>query len=181
MMLPLIATAMSEVLRRSVRERQLRAALLFAIGYLAVWWCVVDLMAIFAIVLQAIFPNASYSFFGIATGVCVLWQGTRQKRRFANQCHVLPASPVSGFAAEAGSVRSGVRIAIRCLGTCWGFMNLTFFAGSAHLLIMAGLALFMVSERYGPPRWAKRDLRYIGGGAVMITVGIGTTLSIIKW
>ncbi|MET0180380.1 MAG: DUF2182 domain-containing protein [Novosphingobium sp.] len=62
----------------------------------------------------------------------------------------------------AGAVRMGLAHGLFCLGCCWALMLLLFVGGVMNLAWVAGLALVVVAEKYGP-WWTRRGVAVLLG------------------
>jgi predicted metal-binding membrane protein len=147
MMTPLLWQPLAHVWDRSLAERRVRAILLFLGGYFGVWMLAMAVLTLAAVALRIVAGSAAIAF-AIAAGVTVLWQMTPAKALFLNRCHALRPLPASGLAADIGSLRYGLQVAAPCVGTCWAMMLLPLTGDTAHIVVMAMTALWMLSERY---------------------------------
>jgi predicted metal-binding membrane protein len=151
MMTPLLWQPLAHVWDRSLAERRVRAVLLFLGSYFGVWMLAMAVLALAAVALRIVAGSAAVAF-AIAAGAAVLWQMTPAKALFLNRCHALRPLPAFGLAADIGSLRYGVQVAAPCIGTCWAMMLLPLTGDTAHIVVMAMTALWMLSERYSGRR-----------------------------
>jgi predicted metal-binding membrane protein len=151
MMTPLLWQPLAHVWDRSLAERRARAVLLFLGSYFGVWMLAMAVLALAAVGLRIVAGSAAIAF-AVAAVAAVLWQMTPAKTRFLNRCHALRPLPAFGLAADIGSLRYGLQVAAPCVGTCWAMMLLPLTGDTAHIVVMAMTALWMLSERYSGRR-----------------------------
>lgn len=99
--------------------RRYRAMGEFSVGYLAVWaaFGAVSLAVLAATPQVRGWPGAA-----VALGAACFWELTPMKRRSLRDCHRSVPLPPSGWRAEVGAVRFGLRNGVACLGSCWCLM-----------------------------------------------------------
>jgi predicted metal-binding membrane protein len=151
MMTPLLWQPLAHVWDRSLAERRVRAVLLFLGSYFGIWMLAMAVLALAAVALRIVAGSAAIAF-AIAATAAVLWQMTPAKTLFLNRCHALRPLPAFGLAADIGSLRYGLQVAAPCIGTCWAMMLLPLTGDTAHIVVMAMTALWMLSERYSGRR-----------------------------
>jgi len=79
--------------------------------------------------------------------IAAAWQLTSAKRRALNACHLPSPLPPRGWRASAGVARFGLRNGGACVGSCWAAMLAMAVVPSSHLLWMASLTGFVVTEK----------------------------------
>ena len=169
MMLPLTAPAVVHVWTHSLAARRTRAVVSMLIAYVGVWAAACAALSRMSFYVRSTAGMDDLPMLCAAAGLALAWQGSAAKRRLLNRCHALPPLPVFGAAAEIGSLRLGALSALRCIGACWALMALPIVAGPAHLLLMAGVSLLMLSEQCATPRWPRTDIRLLAaGGGLML-------------
>jgi predicted metal-binding membrane protein len=150
MMLPLLHAPLSH-LRANNGARAVPA---FLIGYAAVWMAAIMVLVALTAVLRLATISSVLAGPLIALGVAAAWQTTGIKRRCLSRCCDRPSF------RPGAAARQGVAVAGACVGSCWALMALPFmFAGVAHFMVMAAVALLMLHGRYRQPMAARPDLR----------------------
>jgi predicted metal-binding membrane protein len=164
---------------RPTRPADPVATALFVAPYFLVWggFSLLALLGIVSLGLAgpltgalALLPAATL----IAAGA---WQVTRTKGVCLTHCQ----SPI-GFvmhhwrSGRAGAFRMGLRHAAYCIGCCWLFMLVLFFAGAMSLLWMGVLSVAIFAEKAGPrsplvPRAIGVILVVLGGIAALGALG----------
>jgi predicted metal-binding membrane protein len=170
MMTPLLWRPLAHVWDRSLAERRVRAVLLFLGSYFGVWMLAMAVLTFAAVALRIVAGSAAIAF-AIAAVATVLWQMTPAKALFLNRCRALRPLPAFGLAADIGSLRYGLQVAAPCVGTCWAMMLLPLTGDTAHIVVMAMTALWMLSERYsGRPfdlfAWARACRSLVRNGQI---------------
>jgi predicted metal-binding membrane protein len=159
MMAPALVAPVGHVYLRSFTSRRVWLAVLFMIGYSAVWMAAgsVLLAVVRGVTSLATEPRL------LAPGalaVAAAWQCSPLKQRCLNRCHARPEVAAFGAAASAGALRFGLREGMWCVGSCWALMLLpSFVAPSLHLVVMAAGSVQVFSERCdlsSPPMWRWR-------------------------
>jgi predicted metal-binding membrane protein len=148
MMAPLLAAPLMHVWDRSLAERRLRAALLFVFAYAAVWMLALCLLQAAALVLRVLAGHEILAL-AVAAGLALCWQRAGLRKRLLRDCHARRALPAFGLAAELGSLRFGVAVAVPCIGACGALMLVPLTSPAAHLPLMAAISIFMLMERFG--------------------------------
>jgi predicted metal-binding membrane protein len=153
---------------RSERGGKPVSVLLFALGYLLVWWAFSALAALVqwqlhsAAALSADMRAASPVAAGVLLIVAGVYQWLPSKQGCLRQCR----SPF-GFLATSwreghrGAVVMGVTHGTFCLGCCWMLMALLFAAGVMNLVWVAAISGLVLVEKLMP-----------GGAAVARAAGI---------
>lgn len=153
--------------RRSLRRRQWRAVTLFAIGYGVIWLAAgvaltgiaLTINAIVAVATSASVTTASVT--SIAFGVLLAggWAVTPFRQHALNRCHRRPSLAAFGVAADGDALHYGVTHGVWCVGACWPVMLLPLLAVDWHVPVMALASLWLLSERYRPPRAARWGIK----------------------
>ena len=157
MMVPTLIGPVRHVRDRSFARRRVRAIVLFAAAYAAIWMAAGMLLLEAAMVLRLVVPETAL--LASAMFVAVVWQFSPGKQRCLNRCHARPALPAFGSAADAGALRFGLMQGIWCVGSCWALMLLPLIVTDWHVAAMAVVALWLCGERLdtpAPPRWRFR-------------------------
>ena len=143
--------------RRGDPGRGGRRALMFALGYAAVWggFALSATAAQWALERAALLTPAMALGSGIAANLLFvavgIYQFTPLKRACLRHCR----SPLEFLAAHwrggsLGAFAMGARHGAYCLGCCWAMMALLFAGGVMNLAWIAGLALLVLAEKLLP-------------------------------
>jgi predicted metal-binding membrane protein len=170
MMAPVALPMVRHVTIASLWPRRTRSAILYLVGYLAVWTVVGVALSLAVAWLARIttIPVALAVTFLLAAS----WQVTRRKQWLLQRCaRTTPLAP-AGLRADVACVRFGVVSAVPCVATCWGFMAAAAAAG--HLIpVMGALFALQMHERTGVPRsrtWSGAFVAALGVAVVAVTV-----------
>jgi predicted metal-binding membrane protein len=174
MMGPAALAAIRHTGLNSLHWRRRRAIAEFSAAYLAVW-------AAFGLLAQAAgafvpgVPGPAVLAAVLATAAA--WQLSPFKRRCLRGCHRSFPLPPSGWRAEKGALRFGLRNGLYCLGTCWCLMLVMIAAPGGQLLWTAGLTGIITAERLLPrPRSAARVAAAMLGFATVAALAVGNLL-----
>ena len=148
------------------------ATSVFALGYLAAWAG----FSLVAVILQWGFARTgmlSPMLVGtnmIFGGVLLLAAGIYQLTPIKHACLRHCRSPLAFFSTywrrgARGALRMGLVHGAFCVGCCWFLMGLLFFGGVMNLYWIAGLALFVLSEKTVP---AGHRIGYVTGIALLV-------------
>jgi predicted metal-binding membrane protein len=138
----------------SLSWRRRRAMAEFSIGYLLIW---IAFGAAGLTATAAIPIGSRWMATGVLLGAAALWQLTPFKRRWLRDCHRSVTLPPSGWRAEAGAIRFGLRNGVACLGSCWCLMLVMTVVPSASLFWTASLTAVVTAEKLlERPRHATR-------------------------
>ena len=168
MMLPVAAPHVRVVAMRSLWSRRHRAAVVFLVGYVAVWLS----LAPYSWRCSSPWDGAPRRAWlvGILL-VAAAWQVSRPRKRVLRRCGALRLGAAAGIAADLNCAGAGLRSGLRCMVTCWPAMLA--MAVSHRLLLMAGLLAVMLTERArgaNPLRRAGRPLEaWALGGFALVT------------
>ncbi len=128
----------------SLRWRRNRAMAEFSAAYLAVWAA----FGVLALAAAARVPAAaSMATLAVVLMAAAAWQLTPVKRRWLRACHRSVPLPPSGWRAEWGALRFGLRNGLACLGSCWCLMLVMAVAPGGQLLWTTGLTVTITSEK----------------------------------
>lgn len=152
----------------------------FTSGYLAVWaaFSVAATALQFALEQAALMSPAmrttSIALAGAVLIAAGLYQWTPLKRACLAHCHSPLFFIITHWrAGAAGAFSMGLRHGSYCLGCCWLLMLLLFVGGVMNLAWIAGLALFVLVEKFVPAgHWIDR-----GAGVLLIAWGGATLLA----
>jgi len=151
------------------------AAMLFASGYLVVWYA----FSLAATLLQwglgeagLLSETMAFGNAFLANAVLIgagLYQWTPLKDACLRHCR----SPTEFLARHwrggmLGAARTGIRHGLFCLGCCWILMTLLFVGGVMNLAWVAAIALLVLLEKTIP--WGGETSRLTG--AVFVTWGV---------
>jgi predicted metal-binding membrane protein len=114
--------------------------------------------------------SASSAWLGGAILVAAgMYQLTPSKRACLTQCQ----SPLGFLMSHwrngaSGALRMGLSHGLYCVGCCWALMGVLFVVGVMNLAWVAGLAIFVLLEKIGPPG----PLVARASGSIMIAAGV---------
>jgi predicted metal-binding membrane protein len=167
MMLPLLGAPVRHVRDRSFARRRPRAVALFLGGYGALWTAagVVLMLVAARIVAAASAPVTAGAILAIA-----IWQCSPAKQRCLNRCHLHPGLAAFGRAADLDALRFGLKHGAWCIASCSGLMLLPLLVSRGHIAPMAGITLWLWSEKLEKPMPLAWRVR---GPAKAVRVAIG--------
>jgi hypothetical protein len=173
MMLPVVAPQARRVATRSLWTRRHRAAVSFALAYVAVW--LVLGAGLVAVVLALGGQEQLAPWLAVVLLLAAGWQVSGPRRRMLRRCASLRLGAAQGVAADLDCARAGLRSGLRCVFTCGPLM--VAMALSHSLLLMAGVLVVLLGERArgaNPLRRAgrPREALVIGGFAVLAAVAV---------
>jgi predicted metal-binding membrane protein len=159
MMVPALIAPVRHVHDRSFAHRRVRAILLFATGYVAIWMPT-------GVMLLALVPAVRFVAYRsgmqpaiIISVIALAWQCSPVKQRCLNRNHVHTELAAFGLAADIDAFRFGLTHGIWCVGSCWALMLLSMLVSRGHVAAMAAVTLWHFAERLDrpmPPRWRFR-------------------------
>ncbi len=156
---------------------------LFALGYLSTW-------GIFSLaatglqwqldrltLLSPMLASRSLWLGGLLLVGAGVWQLTPLKQACLRHCR----GPVDFLTRHwrpgpAGAWHMGLLHGLYCLGCCWVLMSLLFYGGIMNLYWIIGLSLYVMLEKFTPPRWPlsrHSGLLLIGWGAGVLSRAAG--------
>jgi predicted metal-binding membrane protein len=160
----------------SLRWRRGRAMAGFAAAYLAVWTAF-GVLALAAAALPGV-PVPGPAALAVVLAAAAGWQLCPAKRRCLRACHRSVPLPPSGWRAECGSLRFGLRNGAACLGSCWCLMLVMVAAPAGQLLWTVGLAGAVTAERLAPrPRAVTR---FTGVACAFAAVAVLATANLLR-
>lgn len=154
---PLLVPALRHVHERSLPPRRVRAAALLVCGYASAWAVAWLALLVVGVGLRAALGDAGALLAGFL--LVVVWQASPVKQRSLNRCHSRPALAAFGPAADRDALLFGLRLAGRCVGSCWALMLLPLLLPGHSWLSMGAVAAWMWAERWEPPAPAHWRLR----------------------
>jgi hypothetical protein len=169
----LVALNPPHIRDRSFARRRLRASVLFAAAYGAIWMAAGVMLLELAMVVRLVVP-VPWALV-MAASIALVWQFSPVKQRCLNRCHGRPALAAFGPAADVDVLRFGLTQGIWCVGSCWALMLLPMLVSGWHVAAMAAVALWLCAERLDspiPPSWRFR----VPGKAVRIAIAQSRTL-----
>jgi predicted metal-binding membrane protein len=175
MMVPTLIAPVRHLRDRSFARRRLRAVVLFAAAYAAIWMAAGMMLLEIVLVLRLAAPEAML--LASAAVVASVWQCSPAKQWCLNRCHARPALAAFGSAADVDALRFGVMQGVWCVGSCWALMLLPLIVMDWHVAAMAAVALVLCGERLdtpAPPRWRVR----VPAKAVRIALAQARTLAL---
>ncbi len=167
MMLPLIGAPLLHVRERSFAERRTRATALFIASYGSFW-----IVASAALLLASSWISTTLAAIAIAA-----WQCSPLKQRALNRSHAHTELAAFGVKADLDVLRFGFVHAVWCAASCWALMLLPMLFTRGHLIVMAGVTLWLAGERLErpqSPRWRWR------GPMAVLRIAAGQARSLIQ-
>jgi predicted metal-binding membrane protein len=169
MMTPATLPAIRHVGLNSLRRRRPRAMAVYVGSYLAVW--IAFGAVALTLIAEAKADGLDDRSLALATLVMATgWQVSPWKRRAVISCLRSVPLPPTGWRADAGCVRFGVRQAARCLVSCWPLMLLMAVIGHHDLLVMAVVGLVIVGEERAAI--GRHLIKPIAVSLAIVTVGV---------
>jgi predicted metal-binding membrane protein len=159
MMAPALVAPVGHVYLHSFAKRRVWLAVLFLIGYAAVWMAAGYVLLALVRVVRSLATEPRLLALG-ALALAAAWQCSPSKQRCLNRCHERREVAAFGAAADIGALRFGLRDGMWCVGSCWALMLLpSLLAPGLHLVVMAAVSVQVFSERCdlpSPPGWRLR-------------------------
>jgi predicted metal-binding membrane protein len=152
----------------------------FAGGYLLAWIIFALLATVVqwslehALLLTPEMESASTTVGGAILIAVGLYQWTPLKDTCLSQCQspLLFIQRHGGFRPEPGAaLRLGMNHGLYCIGCCWALMALLFVGGVMNVLWVAGIAIFVLVEKFTPAgRWIARitGAAFVAAGAWLL-------------
>jgi predicted metal-binding membrane protein len=180
MMVPSVAPVVllyTRSYRLAVRDdRMVPPAGAFLMGYLMVWaaFSAIATLLQWGLERMAVLSPTMVSASPILAGMILVLAGVYQWTPLKDACLRSCRVPMDFFSRHwepgaGGAFRMGFRHGGFCLGCCWALMALLFAGGVMNLLLVAGIALFVLMEKvvaFGP-------LMSRIGGTLLVVTGIG--------
>ncbi len=150
-------------------------ALVFGLGYLAVWvsFSAAAALGQWGLQRELLLSHDMSITNSVAAGVILIAAGAYQltpaKRACLKQC----ASPLGFLMANwrdgtAGAFAMGLRHGLFCLGCCWALMTVLFVFGIMNLAVVALLTVFVLAEKLG------RVGAMVARAGSLVLIGYGT-------
>ena len=171
---PMILLYSTIARRRRARDHLVTASGVFAFGYIAVW-AAFSLAAVAlqfgleqAALMSPMMETTSIVLAGTVLIAAGIYQWTPLKQACLRHCRS-PLEFVMMHWREGwrGAFLMGCRHGVYCVGCCWLMMMLLFVGGVMNLAWIAGLALFVLVEKFAPAG------HWIGRGAGVLLAGWG--------
>jgi predicted metal-binding membrane protein len=156
MMVPLSGAPVRYVRDRSLARRRRRAVALFAASYALPWIAATLVLLAAARWIASAQSAAVLALAVVGVAVC---QSSPLKQHSLNRCHAHPALAAFGAKADLDVLRFGLSHAWWCIGSCFALMLLPMLFTRGHLVVMAGVTLWLAGERFEKPmapRWRWR-------------------------
>lgn len=153
MMPPLLVMPLMHVWRASLPRRRMRAALVFMLGYGAVWMAAGPALLAFGLLLKIFAERWALV---VALVLATIWSASPWQRAALNRGHRLRRIGLFGWAADRDVVLFGANHGLWCIASCWAWMLLPLVGDSWHLAIMLIAGAIMLTERLSDPerpRW----------------------------
>jgi predicted metal-binding membrane protein len=164
MMAPLLIAPVRHVRDRSFASRRVRAIVLFAAGYTAIWMAAGVILMAFALAVRGAAPE-SFVPLALVALITLVWQFSPAKQRCRNRGHAHPELAAFGRSADIDAVRFGLTHGVWCAGSCWALMLLPLLISRGHLAAMAAVTLWLYAERLDRPMAPRWSLRFPGKAA----------------
>jgi predicted metal-binding membrane protein len=148
---------------------------LFALGYLAVWsaFAVVATALQFALAHAALLSSAMRTTNAVLAGAVLVGAGVYQWSPLKRTCLAHCRSPLAFVMTHwregaSGAFAMGAQHGLYCVGCCAVLMLLLFVGGVMNLGWIAGIAAFVLVEKFVPAgHWVSR-----GAGALLVVWGL---------
>ncbi|SFN53233.1 Predicted metal-binding integral membrane protein [Chryseobacterium oleae] len=151
MMLPKLITPVQYIYDRSFKSRRFWSALLFILGYTAVWIVMGFFMNAIIVGLNLLLPNSYIP--ALAVGIiAVIWQFSPIKQKCLNRGHDHVALAAFGSEADRDAFMFGIMHGVWCVGAGWALMLFPMLLPSGHNLAMIVVTFIMISEHMEHPR-----------------------------
>ncbi|WP_223608696.1 DUF2182 domain-containing protein [Chryseobacterium sp. OSA05B] len=152
MMLPKLIVPVQYIYDRSFKNRRFWSALLFILGYTAVWIVMGFFMNMIIIGLNLLLPNSYIPALGVGI-IAVIWQFSPIKQKCLNRGH--DHAPLAAFGSEADrdAFMFGIMHGVWCVGAGWALMLFPMLLPSGHNLAMIVVTFIMISEHMEHPRF----------------------------
>ncbi|SDL68875.1 Predicted metal-binding membrane protein [Modicisalibacter muralis] len=152
--------------RRGAGQRRTIATGAFALGYI-VTWAVFSLAAValqFVLESTALLSPMMRTTHAALAGVTLIAAGIYQWTPLKRACLQHCRSPLDFVLTHwregtRGAFEMGLRHGTYCVGCCWALMLLLFVVGVMNLAWIAGLAIFVLVEKFAPAGpWLERGV-----------------------
>ncbi|WP_443111126.1 copper chaperone [Anderseniella sp. Alg231-50] len=150
MMPILIIAPVRYVWRASAPHRRFIHALLFVLGYGAMWVATAPLFLALALAIRAAF-QMDYPVL-MALVIALLWSASPLQRRTLNAAHRAPRLALTGLRGARDCFSFGVCHSVLCVTTCWAWMLVPMMVapGTPHIVTMVLVGAVLVTERVAP-------------------------------
>ncbi|WP_048504610.1 DUF2182 domain-containing protein [Chryseobacterium angstadtii] len=154
MMLPKLISPVQYIYERSFKSRRFWSALLFILGYTAVWIVMGFFMNALIMGMNLLLPNSYIPAIGVGI-IAVIWQFSPVKQRCLNRGH--DHVPLAAFGSEADrdAFMFGIMHGVWCVGAGWALMLFPMLLPSGHNLAMIVVTFVMISEHMEHPRFPR--------------------------
>lgn len=155
MMLPKLIIPVQQIYASSFKRHRFALAMVFVLGYIAVWMVVGFFMVLAILGVHLLLPNSYLP--AIALGIiAIVWQFSPVKQRCLNRGHDHKVLAAFGRAAYSDALLFGIIHGVWCVGAGWALMLLPMLLPQGHNLAMVLVTFIMLSEHLEhpqQPRW----------------------------
>jgi len=155
MMLPKLIIPIQHIYKLSFKRRRFLSALLFVLGYTAVWMIVGIVMIIVILGLHLLMPNSYFPAIGLGI-IAIVWQFSPIKQRYLNREHDHRILAAFGWPGYRDALLFGLMHGACCVGSGWAIMLFPMLLPNGHNLAMIVVTFIMLSEHLEHPqvpRW----------------------------
>lgn len=155
MMLPKLIFPIRHIYLCTLKRRRFPSAVLFVMGYLAVWMAVGVLMIAVILGLHLLLPGSYLPAIGVGI-IAIIWQCSPIKQRYLNRGHDHWRLAAFGWQGYRDALIFGVMHGIWCVGAGWALMLFPMLLPAGHNLAMILVTFMMISEHLEhpqAPRW----------------------------
>ena len=155
MMLPKLIIPVQHIYGQSLKRLRFPSALLFVLGYIAVWMAVGFVMVAIILGLHLLMPGSYLPVTALGI-IAVIWQFSPIKQRCLNRGHDHSVLAAFGWAAHRDALLFGITHGVWCAGSGWAIMLLPMLLPGGHNLAMVVVTFIMLSEHLEhpqTPRW----------------------------
>ena len=154
MMLPKLIGPIQYIHERSFKRQRFVSAVLFVVGYAAVW--IVIGLVMNAIILGFNFLMGNSFIPGILVGlIAVIWQFSPWKQKFLNRGHDHWSLAAFGWPANRDAFHFGTMHGVWCLCSGWALMLFPMLLPQGHNVAMLIVTVIMISEHMEHPKIPK--------------------------
>jgi len=151
MMLPKLIMPIQFIYSQSLKRYRFFNALLFVLGYTAIW-IVVGFVMIGIIFFTNLWMPMSLMPALLVVNIAIVWQYSPIKQRFLNLGHEHRVLSVFGLKSMQDSLYMGFTHGISCVGAGWALMLFPMLLPYGHNLAMIIVTFIMIAEHLEHPR-----------------------------
>lgn len=151
MMLPKLIIPIQQIYAKSFKHIRFTSALLFVLGYIAIWTIVGVLMVFIILGFHLLMPNSYLPAVAVG-GIAIAWQFSPIKQKFLNRGHDHWNLAAFGWHAYRDSFLFGITHGIWCVGAGWALMLFPMLLNYGHNFAMLLVTFMMISEHLEHPQ-----------------------------